>query len=143
MLFTSIMPTHAEKNRERRVLFPLKRANIAAFCLYDRAAGRSHQPSARHRTGLVYCLLAACLPLLFVVMEVQLSAIAVTMAMAMGHNAGCRATRSSYQLVRSKGDGGHIASKTPRLRWTNIPRSWLCSYVEGESFLIKLTRFAC
>jgi hypothetical protein len=34
------MPTHAEKNRGRRVLFPLKRANIAAFCLYDRAAGR-------------------------------------------------------------------------------------------------------
>jgi hypothetical protein len=35
------MPTHAEKNRGRRVLFPLKRANIAAFCLclYDRAAG--------------------------------------------------------------------------------------------------------
>jgi hypothetical protein len=25
------MPTHAEKNRGRRVLFPLKRANIAAF----------------------------------------------------------------------------------------------------------------
>jgi hypothetical protein len=24
------MPTHAEKNRGRRVLFPLKRANIAA-----------------------------------------------------------------------------------------------------------------
>jgi hypothetical protein len=40
MLFTSIMPTHAEQKRERRVLFPLKRANIAAFCLYDRAAGR-------------------------------------------------------------------------------------------------------
>jgi hypothetical protein len=37
------MPTHAEKNRGRRVLFPLKRANIAAFglyVLYDRAAGR-------------------------------------------------------------------------------------------------------
>jgi hypothetical protein len=33
------MPTHAEKNRGRRVLFPLKRANIAAFGLYDRAAG--------------------------------------------------------------------------------------------------------
>jgi hypothetical protein len=40
MLFASTMPTHAEKNRERRVLFPLKRANIAAFGLYDRAAGR-------------------------------------------------------------------------------------------------------
>ena len=34
MLFTSTMPTHAEKNRGRRVLFPLKRANIQyfAFC---------------------------------------------------------------------------------------------------------------
>jgi hypothetical protein len=40
MLFTSAMPTHAEKNRGRRVLFHLKRANIAAFGLYDRAAGR-------------------------------------------------------------------------------------------------------
>jgi hypothetical protein len=39
MLFTSTMPTHAEKNRGRRVLFPLKRANNAAFGLYDRAAG--------------------------------------------------------------------------------------------------------
>jgi hypothetical protein len=28
-----------KKNRERRVSFPLKRANTAAFCLYDRAAG--------------------------------------------------------------------------------------------------------
>jgi hypothetical protein len=28
------------KNRGRRVLFPLKRANTAAFCLYDRAAGQ-------------------------------------------------------------------------------------------------------
>jgi hypothetical protein len=44
MLFTSAIPTHAEKNGARRVLFPLKRANIAAFCLCDRAAG----PSARH-----------------------------------------------------------------------------------------------
>jgi hypothetical protein len=35
------MPTHAEKNRGRRVLFPLKRANIAAFGLYDRAAGHA------------------------------------------------------------------------------------------------------
>jgi hypothetical protein len=34
------MPTYAEKNRGRRVLFPLKRANTAAFGLYDRAAGR-------------------------------------------------------------------------------------------------------
>jgi hypothetical protein len=33
------MPTHAEKNGGRRVLFPLKRANIAVFGLYDRAAG--------------------------------------------------------------------------------------------------------
>jgi hypothetical protein len=33
------MPTHAEKNRGRRVLFPLKRANISPFGLYDRAAG--------------------------------------------------------------------------------------------------------
>jgi hypothetical protein len=41
MLFTSTMPTpaHAEKNRGRRVLFPLKRANNAAFGLCDRAAG--------------------------------------------------------------------------------------------------------
>jgi hypothetical protein len=39
MLFTSTMPTRAEKNGARGVLFPLKRANIAAFCLYDRAAG--------------------------------------------------------------------------------------------------------
>jgi hypothetical protein len=31
------MSTHAEKNRGRRVLFPLKRANIAAFGLCDRA----------------------------------------------------------------------------------------------------------
>jgi hypothetical protein len=35
----STMPTHAEKNRGRRVLFPSKRANTAAFGLYDRAAG--------------------------------------------------------------------------------------------------------
>jgi hypothetical protein len=28
MLFTSTMPTHAEKNRGRRVLFPLLRANL-------------------------------------------------------------------------------------------------------------------
>jgi hypothetical protein len=34
------MPTYAEKSRGRRVLFPLKLANIAAFCLYDRAASR-------------------------------------------------------------------------------------------------------
>jgi hypothetical protein len=39
MLFTSTMPTYAEKNRGRRVLFPLKRANISPFGLYDRAAG--------------------------------------------------------------------------------------------------------
>jgi hypothetical protein len=32
------MPTHAENNRERRGLVPLKRATIAAFGLYDRAA---------------------------------------------------------------------------------------------------------
>jgi hypothetical protein len=34
------MPTHAEKNRGRRVLFPLKRANISPFGLCDRAAGQ-------------------------------------------------------------------------------------------------------
>jgi hypothetical protein len=34
------MPTHAEKNGGRRVLFPVKRANIAVFGLYDRAAGQ-------------------------------------------------------------------------------------------------------
>jgi hypothetical protein len=33
MLFTSTAPTHAEKSRWRRVLFPLKRANTAAFGL--------------------------------------------------------------------------------------------------------------
>jgi hypothetical protein len=41
MLFTIAMPTHAEKNRGRRVLFPLQRANTAAFGLYDRAAGQN------------------------------------------------------------------------------------------------------
>jgi hypothetical protein len=41
MLFTSTMPTHAEKNRGRRVLFPLKRANTAPFGSSDRAAGRT------------------------------------------------------------------------------------------------------
>jgi hypothetical protein len=48
MLFTSTMPTHAdaEKNRGRRVLFPLKRANTAAFGLYDRAAGQWLAPSS-------------------------------------------------------------------------------------------------
>jgi hypothetical protein len=40
MLFTSTMPTHAEKNGGRRVSFPLKRANIAVFGLCDRAAGQ-------------------------------------------------------------------------------------------------------
>jgi hypothetical protein len=44
MLFASTMPTHAEKNRGRRVLFPLKRANISPFGLYDRAAGPSSLP---------------------------------------------------------------------------------------------------
>jgi hypothetical protein len=36
------MPAHAEHNGGRRVLFlfPLKRANISAFGMYDRAAGR-------------------------------------------------------------------------------------------------------
>jgi hypothetical protein len=38
MLFTSTMPTHAEKNRGRRVLFPLKRAHMAAICLSTLAA---------------------------------------------------------------------------------------------------------
>jgi hypothetical protein len=44
MLLTNTMPTHAEQNR--RVLFSLNRANIAAFCLdlYDRAAGRLPAP---------------------------------------------------------------------------------------------------
>ena len=46
MLFTSTMPTHAEKNRGRRVLFPLKRANTAAFCLCDRAAGLTASATA-------------------------------------------------------------------------------------------------
>jgi hypothetical protein len=50
MLFASAMPTHAEKNRGRRVFFPLKRANIAAFCLYDRAAGHTGQPEEVLRT---------------------------------------------------------------------------------------------
>jgi hypothetical protein len=40
MLFTSAMPTRAKKNSGRGVLFPLKRANATAFCLYDRAAGQ-------------------------------------------------------------------------------------------------------
>jgi hypothetical protein len=40
MLFTSAMPTHAEKNRGGAYCFLLKLANIAAFCLCDRAAGR-------------------------------------------------------------------------------------------------------
>jgi hypothetical protein len=48
------MPTHAEKNRERRVLFPLKRANIAAFCLYDRAAGQSQVASWKLVVGWVH-----------------------------------------------------------------------------------------
>jgi hypothetical protein len=41
------MPTHAEKNRGRRVLFPLKRANMAAFGLYDRAAGQGSDLAER------------------------------------------------------------------------------------------------
>ena len=43
MLFTSIMPTHAEKNVGRRVLFPLKRASIAVLlwpvCMTATAVG--------------------------------------------------------------------------------------------------------
>jgi hypothetical protein len=57
MLFTSTMPTHAEKNRGRRVLFPLKRANIAAICLYDRAAGRAvcaPPPISYHAKGTAW-----------------------------------------------------------------------------------------
>jgi hypothetical protein len=60
-----------EKKRERRVLFPLKRANIAAFCLYDRAAGHrgvghsTHQASAGHwlrvrAAGCYYLLSDVC-----------------------------------------------------------------------------------
>jgi hypothetical protein len=46
MLFTSTMPTHAEKNRGRRVLcFPLKRANTAVFCLWP-VCKRDHPPLA-------------------------------------------------------------------------------------------------
>jgi hypothetical protein len=54
MLFTSAMPTHAEKNKGRRVLFPLKRANIAAFAfgLCGRAAGRA---VGRRRLSAVPC----------------------------------------------------------------------------------------
>ena len=39
MLFASDTPTHTKKNGALRVLVPFKRANISAFCLYDRAAG--------------------------------------------------------------------------------------------------------
>jgi hypothetical protein len=38
MLFTSAMPTHTKKNGALRALLSLKRANISAFCLCDRAA---------------------------------------------------------------------------------------------------------
>jgi hypothetical protein len=34
------MPTHTQKNGALRALLPLKRANILAFCLHDRAAGQ-------------------------------------------------------------------------------------------------------
>jgi hypothetical protein len=40
MLFASDTPTHTKKNGALRVLVPIKQANISAFCLYDRAAGR-------------------------------------------------------------------------------------------------------
>jgi hypothetical protein len=52
MLFTSTMPTptHAEKNRGRRVLFPLKRANTAAFGLCDRAAGLDPSSSQKAKS---------------------------------------------------------------------------------------------
>jgi hypothetical protein len=33
------MPTHTKKNGALRALLSLKRANISAFCLCDRAAG--------------------------------------------------------------------------------------------------------
>jgi hypothetical protein len=60
MLFTSTMPTHAEKKRERRVLFPLKRANISPFGLYDRAAGRTnkqlHQLTNKQKPPCVLCV---------------------------------------------------------------------------------------
>jgi hypothetical protein len=44
MLFTST------KNRGRRVLFPLKRANTAPFGLCDRAAGQQTTKQANERT---------------------------------------------------------------------------------------------
>ena len=44
MLFASDTPTHTKKNGVLRVLVPFKRAKISAFCLYDRAAGRSVLP---------------------------------------------------------------------------------------------------
>ena len=40
MLFASDMPTHTKKNGALRVLVPIKRANFAAFCLYDRAGAQ-------------------------------------------------------------------------------------------------------
>jgi hypothetical protein len=40
MLFASAMPpTHTKKKGALRALLSLKRANISAFCLCDRAAG--------------------------------------------------------------------------------------------------------
>ena len=52
MLFTSDMPTHTKKNGALRVLVPIKRANISAFGLYDRAAGPlAVQPRAKLSGG--------------------------------------------------------------------------------------------
>jgi hypothetical protein len=66
VLFSSAMPTHAEKHTGwggRRVLFPLKRANTAAFGLCDPAARRAGRcgsvwgvyPVARARTQARAC----------------------------------------------------------------------------------------
>ena len=43
MLFTSDMPTHAQKSRARRVLVAFKRANISCFGPHDRAAAPAPQ----------------------------------------------------------------------------------------------------
>jgi hypothetical protein len=66
------MPTHAEKNRERCVLFPLKRANIAAFCLYDRAAGHhaSCMGHALPTSDFRFCAALALAALAFLISNV-------------------------------------------------------------------------
>jgi hypothetical protein len=51
MLFASDTPTHTQKNGALRVLLPIKRANSAAFCLYDRAAGRRSPLAMRNAIG--------------------------------------------------------------------------------------------